>query len=172
MTTKNLRELSQRIPIASTKPNTNCITLYNRKGFRACVHNVQVQEYTPINPKDVDFSDFKDVLLSLVRKEYDWRINLTSSYISDTFARVYEKPVRFSDKISDLIIKIKNFMVQTGKTIEQVVGDIRNYLGYKCSFFRIQNGREVPINSDRIQKAYELISKRASFLQVENALYL
>lgn len=55
------------------------------------------------------------------------------------------------------------FLKKLYMTIDNMKTRIREYLGYKASFYKT--------TTEAIEKAYFLIQEKKSFLQVENALY-
>jgi hypothetical protein len=153
MKINNLKEIKNIFPVASAKPGNSVVRVYNSLRVH---NNIVSEEY------DERF------IVELIKKVYDDN----EKYIKDLFLNIYEKPVKFSDKLSDLFIKIKSIINMTGKSIDEIVSEIRSYLGYKCSFHRIQNGKLIPINSERILNAYKLVQEKKSLVVVENILYL
>lgn len=80
-------------------------------------------------------------------------------------------PLWCEKQTTDLFIKITEFMELSNVKVEEIKEGIRRYLGYAASFFKIEEGRKVPIPLERIERALLLIDNRASLVQVENALY-
>lgn len=164
MQTKNLCELKKLMPmpLASCKPNGMVIVggqMINTPLF-------QKEDF-----KNLTSSEFTKVVFEMVRERYMETITHNMSQVNSIFMEIYDTPIRFKERVSDLLIKIKNVMVQTGKSIEQVVKEIRKYLGYDCQFFRMEGDRRIPINSERIMKAHFLVEKKELFIKVEDALY-
>lgn len=123
--------------------------------------------------KDYDCKECQKEEISLMIKDlYNAAMEMNQKRINHTFEAIYGKPLLIKKKLtSEVIIKLKNIMQQTGKTITQITQEIRRYLGYPCSFFRIEGANMIPIDSQRITKAYDLMTKRVSIIQIENALY-
>lgn len=110
-------------------------------------------------------------LVDIIVQSYIKTITFEERKINHTFVQIYGKPLKFKQAVSDLYIKIKNIMQNTGKSIVEMTQDIRKALGYNCSFFRNVGNTLVPVTSDRILKAYELVTQGKSLIHIENALY-
>lgn len=137
-----------------------------------------IRSYKPgssiyIVSKDFDCKEcHKEEIALLIKDVYNVSMDVYQKEINHTFEEIYGKPLVIKKRLtSEVIIKLKNIMQQTGKTIVEITQDIRGYLGYPCSFFRLDGIRTIPIDSQRITKAYELMRQRASILKVEDALY-
>lgn len=92
--------------------------------------------------------------------------------IDKEFSEIYGRPVAFKKSLSsEIIIRFKQFMQQFGKNPSQVAKEIKQYLGYECSFFRKDGDKIIPIEGERIKKAYELVLSGSPFIDVENTLY-
>jgi hypothetical protein len=155
MYTKNLKDLKRLVPVASAQVGQSQVKVYGK----TYTHRIEKEDY----PEDA---------LSLIWDIIQISYKNTVNWVNQVFQRIYRKPVRFTGAISDFLIKIKTIMNQTGKTIEQIVQDIRSYLGYNCSFHRFEGDRSVPITSERILKAYELTRSKQNLIAIENVLYL
>lgn len=128
---------------------------------------IQTLDWTEIKRNEV-----VDEIGKMIRDHYVENMKDMESEVNTTFAGIYGRHLPVKRKItSEILIKLKEIMTQTGKTITEITHDIRRYLGYPCSFFRFEGAKQLPIDSQRITKAYELIKRRASIIKVEDALY-
>lgn len=144
------KKINLKLPERSCKPGSSIF--------------IQVGDY------GVDYE--KRTIAQMIKDHYHSNLDDMKSTITRIFVSIYGESVPFKERItSEIWIKLKQIMQETGKTIEEVTRDIRNYLGYPCSFFRIDGARKLPIDSQRIRKAYELMKQRKSIVAVEDALY-
>jgi len=145
--------------IASAKPG-NPVVFVNHF---AKVHNrLFIQEY------DTEPIDEMKEIKRLIRSMYEEN----QKYVQDLFFKIYGRSIKFKETLSDLLIKIKNIVNQAGESIENIIDQIRSYLGYSCSFLRREGQSLVLCNSERILNAYKLVKEKKSFITVENVLYL
>lgn len=113
-----------------------------------------------------------DVARGLITKRYRAAIKINRETIDEQFTGLYGHPLYFSDKItSTLVIRIKEVMAATGKSLKGIGQDIKDYLGKECSFYRKENGKQIPIDSNRIMDAYKLIQSHSPISEVEAVLY-
>lgn len=96
-------------------------------------------------------------------------IEVNENKVKATLMGIYGVPVPVKGRTTELLLKLKQIMQQTGKNITQLSLEIRNYLGYKCSFVTLKGQ---PIELERIERAHTAISERKSVIEVENLLYL
>ena len=160
--TKNLRDLSNLVPVASAKPGNSIVTTFNKMHS----HHTESRIF-----KNLTFAEFKQEVFRMIHREYDSANSYNIQNINSIFTTLYGKPLRFREAPSELILKIKRMIQKTGLSVDQLVNTIRQYLGYPCSFFRQDGDRTVPITSERLLKAHELITQKASIVKVEDALY-
>lgn len=153
MRTHNLRDLTQIV---------------------APVNTHYIGTWKPNNPHIVVLSNELDgdMAADLIKKRYRAAIKYNRKNIDEQFTALYGKPLYFSDKItSKLVIRIKEVMAITGKSLKEIAADFELYMGKKCSFFRKENGKQIPIDSQRIMDAYKLIQDKHPIITIENILY-
>ena len=98
--------------------------------------------------------------------------NNTISDYKKVCEQIYGKLPYIADStLGNLFRKIKEIMENTGITINQMVHDIRKYLGYNASVERIVNGKLVLVNPQTIQNTWEVVNSKKGIIAVENALY-
>ena len=87
---------------------------------------------------------------------------------------VYGKLPYIADStLGNLFRKIKEIMTNAGITIEQMIHQIRFYLGYNASMKRLdKNGNTLFLNPIQIQEAWQASVSDKGIMNVENALYL
>jgi hypothetical protein len=154
MKTNNLKDLRKLNPICSAAPGKSEVMVFGKTYH----HNVATED---------------DELIDIIRAKVQVEYAILSQSVRKRIITIYGKPLSFRDTISDLNFKLKKMVEKTGKTIEEIVREIRNYLGYKCSFTRYdESGRLIPITSERILEAHKLISEKKNLVTIENTLYL
>lgn len=159
MKTNNPKDLRRMMPVASAKAGNPFVKLGKE------VHvfqNVRVEDYP-------DPSEFTSIVMKTIRVEYKANALFVNQLIQWIYGRT---DVKFSDCLSEFLIKLTNIMKQTNADIRDIVQGIRNYLGYNCSFNRLAGEKLVPISSERILEAYKLVQQKESLIKVENVLYL
>lgn len=103
---------------------------------------------------------------------YSRTIAYNENKLRATFMGIYGIRVDIpKGKVSDIVYNLKRIMSRTGKNITELTMAIRSYLGYKCAFVRLVGTAQVPVTIERIEKAYDKIQAKASFVEVENELY-
>ena len=63
-------------------------------------------------------------------------------------------------------------MENTGLKMQEMIHDIRTYLGYNASMTRIINGKQVFITPDCINATWNAVNAKKGIISVENTLYL
>jgi hypothetical protein len=157
-TVHDLKEVKFMFPVASAKPGNSVVKIYDSIKIH---NNVLIENYP--SPEEAE-----NIILDIIESTYNSNLH----YVKDLFHSIYGREFRIGNKLSDLLIKIKKIMIETNKTIEEIVLEIRNYLGYNCSFNRLQNNKLVPCDSTRILNAYNLVKEKKSLITIENCLYL
>lgn len=105
-------------------------------------------------------------------KNYFDAVKHNRSNIDEQFTALYGRPLYFSDKVTGtLVARIKEIMAITGKTLKEIAADFKAYMGKDCSFFRKENGKQIPVDSQRIMDAYKLIQEKQPVAAIENILY-
>jgi hypothetical protein len=70
-----------------------------------------------------------------------------------------------------MVWRISEVMRITGKSIKNIAREFRDYLGYRCSFFRKEGYRQIPVDASRILAAYQAMKKRLPIKSIEKILY-
>lgn len=130
-------------------------------------------ELTTVLVSDYDCPECeKQEINHMISMMYHATLYTNKEVVNATFKKIYGFPLKFSEKMTgEILVKIKNIMQQTGKPIEQICAEIKRYLGYNCQFYRLVDGKAIPINSERILQAHSLLNQKVSILQVEEILY-
>ena len=118
--------------------------------------------------KEDEFEYARKVIKRRYRHTIDynkWRANVT-------LQPFYGKPLLFADKVtSEVTYRIKEMIQETGKDIEEIAQEFRNYLGYRTPFFRKEGERMIPVDSQRIMKAYKAMKERKTVKEIEKILF-
>lgn len=113
-----------------------------------------------------------DTFVTTVACKYIDTVDYNKCLVNNTLKHLYGKPINFADHITaDLVCRVKEIMKETGKSIKEIAREFRDYLGYRCSFFRKEGHRQIPVDSTRIMNAYSAMKRRAPIKQIENILY-
>lgn len=156
MQTNNLRDLA---------PKTNfCWSTRNRH------YNITKKEfkYTISPTKDVDDDNILLQMVKLIARNYENTIKENQLKIKAFSLSLYGKtPVYYEKETTELYQKILKFMSNVKKSPEEIKKIISNHLGYKASFFH--KGRFLSLQT--IEKAYNQVINKESFIVVENTLY-
>lgn len=92
--------------------------------------------------------------------------------INNTLKPFYSRNLEFADNLTaNMIERIRVLMESTGKTIKEMGKDFEAYLGYPCTFFRKENFRQVPVDTDRILKAYQAMKENKLIYEIEKILF-
>lgn len=159
MTTQNKSRL-----IASAKPSDNKVIVSVRvRGVHPGVyyHNTS---WTQFNLTEGEFSQ---LVWREIRSKYDYYVNTTLDY---TFSHIYGKPLKFNNK-AQVLNKMRTIEETMGKSILDMSKEIRQYMGYPCSFWRKQNDKLTILASEKIVAAYKMVQDRRKFVDIENFLY-
>lgn len=98
--------------------------------------------------------------------------NTINSY-KQVCEEIYGKLPYIADStLGNLFRKIKQIMENTGRTINEMIHDIRTYLGYNASIQRIVNGKPVLVSPQTIAETWKSVNSRKGIIAVENVLYL
>lgn len=156
MQTNNLRELA---------PKTNfCWSTRNRH------YNITKKEfkYTISPTKDVDDDSILNQMVRLIARNYENTIKETQLRIKAFSLSLYGKALVYYEKeTTELYQKILKFMSNVKKSPEEIKQVISNHLGYRANFFH--KGKFIPL--EIIEKAYNQVINKESFIVVENTLY-
>lgn len=126
--------------------------------FKPGGHFIQTLDHTTV--------DFNDILYKYVKA-----VILQKNYINEQLRPLYGKDLNIADKhVSDIYLRIKDIKTKTGKTIQEIGNEIRNFIP-NCSFYRVENKKLVTVEGDRILKAYLAIKDNKSIQEVKNILY-
>lgn len=108
----------------------------------------------------------------LIIRRYRTTIEYNRQNIDKHFIDLYGKPIYYSEKLtSSLVIRIKEVMAITGKSLKEIAKDFKDYLGDNCSFFRKEGEKQIPIDSHRIIDAYTLMQNKHPASAIKNILY-
>lgn len=114
----------------------------------------------------------KDELVEKIAGLYIVNVEIKREQINKTLRHLYSRDLVFHDKdISDIHIKIENFLKDAQKSMGDVAKEFRTYLGYKCSFYRREGEKSIPINSDRLREAYFAMRDKKPKRVIEKILY-
>ena len=118
--------------------------------------------------KDDELAHAKKVISRRYRSAVDWnkwRANMT-------LQPLYGKPLVFTDRVtSEVTYRIKEMISETGKDIEEIAQEFRDYLGYRTTFFRKEGEKMIPVDSQRIMKAYRAMNSKAPVKEIEKILF-
>lgn len=157
MTTHNLKDLStlNAVPMTILPP----------------IKMASYKPRTDLNIRVMTVRD-ADILTTLVSRRYRATIKYNRQIIDEQFKGLYGKPLYFSDKLtSTLIIRIKEIMALTGKSLKEIGKDLKAYIGKDISFFRKNGDSQIPIDSARIMDAYQAMKELKPAFQIENILF-
>ena len=135
-------------------------------------------------PKYQLYASFKPGMLSIpddntdldvmdtIANRYHQTLRYNKRRINDTLRPLYGKPLKIKDSsVGTMIIKIKEVISSTDRDVDQIAKDIREYLGYPCSFYRRKGTVLSPVQSDIIVKAWRAVQEKLSKEQVKEILY-
>lgn len=119
-----------------------------------------------------DLSDL-DAAFIVAEKQYWSTLRYNRRIINEAMIPLYGKPLFFRDRMTgDILIRVKKLKEATGKSLGEIGQDLKDYLGYPCSFFRQEaSGRKIPVDSERILNAYTAMKENKAISEIENILY-
>jgi len=125
----------------------------------------------PGNP--IIYSSDDIVVVDKIAREYVKNIAYRRNEINKFLEPIYNRPLNIEEsKLTDTLLKIRAIKEETGKDLLQIVEDIRSYLGFKCSFYRSSHGKDIPVDSDRILRAYRAVVEKLPRTEIKKILYL
>lgn len=114
-----------------------------------------------------------DDVFEMTLRKYVLKVEYHRPMINFEMIQIYGKIPKFDESnFTNTVCNIKDIMKLSGKNIRNTVKHIRRYLGYPTYFHRIEKSKLIPVELERIKKAYELIKENKSFIEVENTLFL
>jgi hypothetical protein len=133
----------------------------------------KVASFKPGESHTITKLDSEEDILQLIKFSYYANMSENRQRLVKEFKEAYGRPIFFKDShVGTIMTKIKDMMDETGaKSLREVTLDIQRYLGYPCYFFRRVQGKMIPIDPDRISKAYRAVRAKESFVRVEDYLY-
>lgn len=165
MQSTQLRKIRDKFPIVSAKPGKNCVTYKNK----TVVFNTLFTEYYI---KRLSTEECHERIVEMIKERYDLALKYNMDHLNSIFQYVYGKADLSPNRIGEIIIKLKDIKQETGKEFVQIVQEIKSYLGKQVSFWRMEQGQMVRVNSDRILSAYYAVQNKETFENVRNKLYL
>lgn len=119
-----------------------------------------------------EMKDELEFVKDVIKRRYKAAIDYNKWKVNMTLQPFYGKPLAFSDKVTtEVTYRIKEMTTETGKTIEQMAMEFRDYLGYRTPFFRKEGEKMVPIDSQRIMRAYRAMKSKTPVKEVEKILF-
>lgn len=145
----------------------------NLKDLSTKLSKVHEGTWKPGNLPVLEFSE-ENMVVKTITGMYRRTIRDYRRKIDNTFLHSYGKSVNCPEcMISEMVFKLKGILERTGaSSLDQITYAIRRYLGYRCSFFKMQDNKVVPVDGDRLERAYQAIKENKSFIEIENILYL
>jgi hypothetical protein len=114
----------------------------------------------------------KDEIVERIAGLYIVNVEFKRREINKTLRHLYNRDLVFHDKdISDIYLKIEKFLQDAQKGMGDVAKEFRTYLGYRCSFYRREGDRSVPIDSERLREAYFAMRDKKPKRVIEKILY-
>lgn len=108
----------------------------------------------------------------IITRRYRAAVDYNKWRASCTLKPLYGKSIVFADRVTtEVTYRIKEMINETGKDISEIAEEFREYLGYRTVFFREENGKRIPIDSQRIMKAYKAMQSRQPVKIIENLLF-
>ena len=98
--------------------------------------------------------------------------NTINSY-KQVCEEIYGKLPYIADStLGNLFRKIKQIMENTGLRMQEMIHDIRSYLGYNAAMQRVVNGKTIYVAPECIEETWQAVNSRKGIIAVENVLYL
>lgn len=117
-------------------------------------------------------SDYEYFTIETIARNYlnaiDSDRERINSKLNPFYGRALNIPEQELGNVIDKIIKIEE---KTGKKMEEIAIEIREYLGNDCSFFRTEGDKLIPIESDRLLQAYKYLKARFPIKLIKSVLY-
>lgn len=86
--------------------------------------------------------------------------------------QVYGRPLRFQEnETTNIRIKLYEIEQQFGKNFAQIANDINQYVGSNLCFFRNIGEKRIPVEFERITKAYQSVQEKKTKNKVLEVLY-
>lgn len=123
------------------------------------------------NVRRMERSD-SDIAALLIKKIYRNTIEHHKKRINATLFHFYGKNLNFPERMTTQIKeRIFELMEVTDKEITEIVQTFKSYFGEDCSFYRKEGAKLIPVDSERLLKAYNAIQDGRLKTEVSNILY-
>ena len=114
----------------------------------------------------------KDDIIEKIAVLYIVNLEFKKKEINLTLRHLYNRDLVFNDgDVSEVYSKLQEFLNEAKKSMADVAREFRTYLGYKCSFYRREGEKSIPINHKRLREAYFAMKERKPKKIKEKILY-
>lgn len=131
--------------------------------------------YNPRNHAPIEVLEFQDLDIAriLVKRQYPIVLQRRRNIITLELLGIYEDSYNVPDKfVSETIFRLNCIKNENkGVSLREMVGRIRAYLSYHCSFYKEVNGEKKVIKFDEIVKAYKGILDKIPKEEIKKILY-
>jgi transposase-like protein len=135
----------------------------------------KVASFKPHCDKRILVYEMKDQLehtKDVIKRRYRRTVDYNKEKINTTLQPFYGKPLLFSDKVTtEVKYRIQEMTNETGKSIDEIAREFRDYLGYRSTFFRKEGERSIPIDRQRIMTVYRAMKQKRPVKEIEKLLF-
>lgn len=127
--------------------------------------------YRPLIIPCIEEEEF-DAAIEEFKRQYEAQVKHTRKRVNELLFPVYGRKLPFKEKILSTVLRtIKEIETTKGTDIRGMAKKLRRYTKENLSFFRMEGLREVPVDSDRIVRAFEAAQRKEPVERVKFILF-
>lgn len=114
----------------------------------------------------------KDDVIEKIAGLYVVNLEFKKKEINMTLHHLYNRDLVLNDAdVSEIYSKLQSFLNEAQKDMAEIAREFRTYLGYRCSFYRREGEKTIPVNHKRLREAYFAMKNKQPKRVIEKILY-